>query len=88
MTERFSTRAQAFEESENVGRNESPNATFGDIVAARFGRRDLLQGALGVAAIAATVGPLALASAARAQTRNGTPSFSFKEVTAGAREWI
>jgi uncharacterized protein len=85
MTERFSTRAQAFEQSENVGRNDSPNATLGDVIAARFGRRDLLQGALGVAAIAATLGPGALATA-RAQARNGTPSFGFKEVTAGVDE--
>ena len=63
MTERFKTRAQAFEESENIGRNPSDNPTLGDIIAARFARRDILQGALGVAAIAATLGPLALASA-------------------------
>jgi secreted PhoX family phosphatase len=87
MTERFKTRAQAFEESENIGRNQSDNPTLGDVIAARFARRDLLQGALGVAAIAATLGPLALARAAQAQgRRNGTPSFKFPEVTAGVDE--
>jgi hypothetical protein len=87
MTERFKTRAQAFEESENIGRNRSPNPTLGDVIAARFARRDIVKGALGAAAIAATVGPLALARVAQARRArgigNGTPSFKFTEVTAG-----
>jgi uncharacterized protein len=37
------TRAQTFEESENVGRNPSPNPTLGDVIGARFGRRDLIR---------------------------------------------
>jgi secreted PhoX family phosphatase len=55
--------------------------TIGDVIAARFDRRDLLKGALGVAAIAATVGPLALAAGkahAEAASR-----FKFREVVAG-----
>ena len=58
---------------------------MGELIATRFRRRDLLQGALAVTAIAATVSPIALARAARAQA-NGTPSFNFKEVTAGSDE--
>ena len=61
------TRARAYEESENVGSNPTDNPTIGDVIAARLGRRDILKGALGVAAMAATVSPLALASASRAQ---------------------
>ena len=53
------TRSQLNEHSEDVGRNLSDNATLGDIIAARFGRRDFLRGGLGVAAITATVSPLA-----------------------------
>ena len=63
------TRARAFEESENVGSNPTDNPTIGDVIAARLGRRDILKGALGVAAMAATVSPLALASASRAQAQ-------------------
>src|SRR5690606_38438280 len=59
--------------------------TLGDVIAARYGRRDILKGALGIAAIAATVSPLALAAAARARGGNGT-RFQFKEVAAGADE--
>lgn len=75
------TRAQAFEQSEDIGRSPSDSPTLGDVIAARFHRRDLLKGALGVAAIAATVGPLALASAGKARADGSR--FSFKEVEAG-----
>ena len=79
------TRAQAFEASEDVGRNPTDNPTIGDVIAARFNRRDLLKGTLGVAAIAATVSPLAIAAANRAQAQtNGR--FPFKEIAAGVDE--
>jgi secreted PhoX family phosphatase len=80
------TRSQAYEASEDVGRNVSTNLTIGDVIATRFDRRDLLKGALGVAAISATMGPLALAAAdpARAQgAAAGASRFKFKEVVAG-----
>ena len=76
------TRARAYEESENVGRNPTDNPTIGDVIAARLGRRDILKGALGVAAIAATVSPLALAAASRAKRRYAS-RFRFDEIEAG-----
>jgi uncharacterized protein len=76
------TRAQAYEESDDFGRNPTDNPTIGDVIAARLGRRDLLKGALGVAAIAATISPLALVSASRAQAAAGS-RFKFDEVSAG-----
>ena len=76
------TRARAYEESENVGRNPTDNPTIGDVIAARLGRRDLLKGALGVAAIAATVSPLALAAASRARADTAS-RFRFDEIEAG-----
>jgi secreted PhoX family phosphatase len=78
-------RAQAFEASEDVGRNASDNPTIGDIIAARYNRRDLLKGALGVTAITATVSPLAIAAAVPAQVQNAT-RFRFQEVAAGVDE--
>src|SRR6478752_6992738 len=36
------TRSQAYEASEDIGRNASDNPTIGDVIAARFDRRDLL----------------------------------------------
>jgi uncharacterized protein len=82
MTDPPRTRAQACEASENVGRNGSDNPTLGDVIAARFGRRDFLKGVLGVTAIAATVSPLALAAGGIARADNGS-RFHFKEITAG-----
>ena len=68
------TRSQACERSEDVGRNPTDNPTIGDVIAARFDRRDILKGALGVAAIAATVSPLALRrERANAQARVALP---------------
>ena len=56
------------EESENIGRSLSGNPTIGNIIiAARFGRREFLRNSLGVAAIAATVSPLALIAADEAR---------------------
>ena len=63
--------ARACEESDDIGRNPTDNPTIGDVIAARFDRRDILKGALGVAAIAATVSPLALAAADGAQAQSG-----------------
>ena len=76
-------RSQQSEEAENVGRNASANPTMGEVIAARYHRRDLLKGVLAVTAISATMGPLALA-AGRAQASTG--SFTFPEITAGVDE--
>ncbi|MCZ8187741.1 MAG: PhoX family phosphatase [Beijerinckiaceae bacterium] len=77
-----------FEAAEDHGSNASANPTLGDIIAARYDRRDLMKGLLGCVAIAATISPVALmvAGEARAQAPNPTPSFAFKEVAAGSDE--
>lgn len=74
------TRSQAYEQSDDVGRNPTANPTLGDVIARRYGRRDVLKGALGAAAIAATVSPIAMAAAQTAQPRE---AFGFREVEAG-----
>jgi secreted PhoX family phosphatase len=78
------SRSQAFEASENVGRNSTDNLTIGDVIAARFHRRDVIKGALGVAAITATMGPLALLASRKAEAAG--VRFDFKEVAAGVDE--
>jgi secreted PhoX family phosphatase len=80
------SRSQAFEESENVGRNASANPTMGDIIATRYNRRDLLRNSLAVAAITATVSPLALAAGRRAEAAAPEASFGFTEIEAGVDE--
>ena len=43
-----------FEEAENTSTNVSSNPTFGDIIAQRLSRRDLIGGILAVSAMGAT----------------------------------
>lgn len=73
------SRSQAAEEHENIPSNPTANATIGDVIAMRFGRRDLVMGLLGASAITATPGPAALA--AGVETGGATPSFNFREVS-------
>ncbi|MGL4323692.1 MAG: PhoX family protein [Beijerinckiaceae bacterium] len=72
------------EELDDIPSSPQAGDTFGDIVASRFNRRDLIKGILGVSAMAATVSPLAMAASAQAQEKNTTPSFNFKEIAAGS----
>ncbi|MFG1359288.1 PhoX family protein [Xanthobacter pseudotagetidis] len=77
----FLPTARAREAGDDVAASPAGAPTFGDVVAARFGRRDLLKGLLGVAAISATVSPLALA-AGRAEAADELTRFPFPELTA------
>ncbi len=77
-------RSQRADAADDVGVNRPTVPTIGDVIAARYNRRDVMKGALGFTAIAATVSPLALtAGRARAQ---GTSSFDFDEIEAGVSE--
>lgn len=76
------TRSQLFEESDNVGRNPSDNPSMGEIIAARYNRRDLMKGVLATTAISALL-PAALGARG---ARAATPGFGFAEVTAGVDE--
>ena len=62
------------------------NPTIGDVIAARFGRRDILKGALGVAAIAATVPPRSRSLRPAGARARAVPRFRFHEVEAGVDE--
>ena len=82
MSEKPYSRVQLYEMSENQGRNSSTNPLMGEIIAARFNRRDLLKGALAVTAINTTIGGLALSASPRAMAA-ATSSFGFNEIEAG-----
>ena len=77
-------RTSRLEDADGPGLNPTRNPTMGEIIAARFSRRGFLRGSMAVAAISATVSPIALlsADAARAQGVEGSV-FNFPEVTAG-----
>ncbi len=75
------TRSQRNDATQDVGVNASAAPTMGDVIAARMGRRDLMKGALGFTAMAATVSPLAFAaSRGHASEMSG---FDFPELEAG-----
>ncbi|WP_132806063.1 hypothetical protein [Tepidamorphus gemmatus] len=57
--------------SDDIGRTVSTKVTRGDVIAARYDRRDIVHGAPGVAAIAASASPLALMGANPAQAAGG-----------------
>jgi uncharacterized protein len=81
---RQESRSQAYEASEDVGRNPTSGDTMGDIVARRYGRREMLRGSLAVAAITAAFGPLSqIATARRSEAAAGKAAFSFPELKAG-----
>ena len=81
----FSSRAEYFESLEDLSLNPSAEATLGDIIGQRFSRRELLRGALGVAALG-TLGALPKLSGARAAdapAESAQVPFGFKEITHG-----
>ncbi len=83
-TERGLTRSAAFELSEDRTSNSSPNATMGEIVAARMGRRGFLKGALAVSAISALAPSQVLMSrSAQAASLTGA---KFDEIEHGVDE--
>lgn len=79
-------KAEAFEAFDDIPTNPNLSHTIGDVINARYGRRDVLRGMLGVSATTALFGSSALmapneASAAEAQSR-----YKFEELTAGNDE--
>lgn len=86
MTEHISQpslfKTSQLEEADTPPRNPTDNPTMGEIIGRRFSRRNFLQGSLAVSAIGATVGPMALLSAEKANAASGS-AFSFPEVEAG-----
>jgi uncharacterized protein len=76
-------RASELEDSGDVGCNPTSNLTMGEVIATRFDRRDILRGALAVAAISATVGNRALGANAQTMENGQASSFAFKEIEAG-----
>ncbi|NDV87812.1 DUF839 domain-containing protein [Aurantimonas aggregata] len=83
-TDRKVFRTSQLELADGEGTNKTDNRTMGEIIAARFSRRDFLRGAMAATAITATVSPMALMAAgeAKAQGAAGT-RFDFTEVEAG-----
>ncbi|UWQ90121.1 PhoX family phosphatase [Rhodobacteraceae bacterium M382] len=77
-------RSEAYEAFDDLPKNPDLNGSIGDLIATRYGRRDLIGGLLGVSATAALFGATALphpTSAATVRTSGGR--FVFDELTWG-----
>jgi secreted PhoX family phosphatase len=82
--DRYSSRSEYFEALEDITTNPSDAPTLGDVINRRFNRRDILKGALGVAAVGA-LAPLPFIGDAKAgETGDKAGRFAFKEIPHGA----
>ena len=84
----YMSRAEAYEASEDIPSPSNPltEPTFGDVINARFKRRDMLKGALGVSAIAGLMSsPVAMLATSRS-AKAATSRYNFDEVAHGVDE--
>jgi hypothetical protein len=83
--EQAMTRASEIDSEDDSVSNPSANPTIGDVIVARFSRRQALKGLSAVAAVA-TLGPLAGFGAVRPAGAVGLSSLTFKELAHGNTE--
>jgi secreted PhoX family phosphatase len=81
----FCNRAEAYQAHDNVPLSPAAGDTIGDIIFKRYHRREVLRGALGVAAATALFGP-ALLSRNAARAEDAPDRFAFEEIAAGVDE--
>ncbi|MEM7500016.1 MAG: PhoX family phosphatase [Pseudomonadota bacterium] len=77
-------KAEAFEAFDDIPTNPHLSNTIGDVINRRYGRRDVLRGALAVSATTALFGTTALTAATEAKAASG--SFVFGEIEGGVDE--
>ena len=80
----FENKAAAMEASEDTPNNPLTSETMGDIVAKRFGRRDVMRGALVASALAAVGGASAIFGGRKAEA--ATSNYAFEEIGHGVDE--
>ncbi|MGQ9368514.1 PhoX family protein [Azospirillum sp. A39] len=85
-TVRKGTKYLTFEATEDNGTNATGNPTLGDVINARFGRRDVVRGMLAATAASALLGPTLLAVSRDASAAAGKPVFGFQEIEHGVDE--
>lgn len=77
----FSNKAEAFEAFDDIPTHTVTTKTIGDIIQQRFGRRDVLKGALAVTTVSLLMGRNA--TQALSTTDKPVSAFDFKELQAG-----
>jgi len=81
---RFSCRAEAHNAAEDIPTNDSDETTLGDLITARYNRRTILKGTLGVTAMGVlAANPLALLAGCRERGDPVASAFGFTEIAHG-----
>lgn len=78
-------KAEAYEAFDDIPTNPNLSRTIGDVINARYGRRDMLKGMLGVSASAALFGSAAILTPGAAQASEAS-RYMFDELTWGNDE--
>ncbi|MEL6335436.1 MAG: alkaline phosphatase PhoX, partial [Pseudomonadota bacterium] len=84
MDPEICNKAEAYEFFDDIPTNPNLQETIGDVINRRYGRRDVLRGALAVSATTALFGATAITAARQAQA--ATASFAFDEIAGGVDE--
>lgn len=82
----FGNKAEAFEAFDDVPTNPNLGRTIGDVINARYNRRGVLSGMLGVTATTALFGTSALLAPSTAQAAAHSSRYTFDELDAGVDE--
>ncbi|MBK0398617.1 PhoX family phosphatase [Limibaculum sp. M0105] len=83
----FANKAEAFEAADDIPTHDRLSETLGDVINRRYGRRDVLRGALGVGAATALFGSTAMLAATEARAAGaGASRYAFDEIEAGVDE--
>ena len=83
----FGNKAEAFEAFDDIPTNPNLSTTIGDVINTRYGRRDVLRGALGVSATTALFGTSALVAPTSANASTAADSrYIFDELKWGNDE--
>ena len=79
----FGNKAEAFEAFDDIPTNPNLDNTIGDVIARRYGRREVLRGSLAVTAATALFGTSALTTPRGAQAATANSRYNFKELAWG-----
>jgi uncharacterized protein len=79
-------KAEAFEAFDDIPTNPNLTRTIGDVINARYGRRDMLKGILGVSATTALFGTSAMIAPKQASAMSKVSRYTFDELTWGNDE--
>ena len=85
-TSEYGNKAEAFEAFDDIPTNPHLGNTIGDVINRRYGRREVLRGALGVSAATALFGTSALVAPRQAAAMADKSRYKFDELACGNDE--